>query len=205
MDKKAKNGIPFFKRIGAVGTLRVVLSVTIILVLLVVMYAHVSNVEPKKNENETVVSKVDEIISRDIVNNYPTTVRELVTLFTEIQMCYYNEDINEEELKCLADKARLLFDEDLLAQNPYETYYDNLKQEISDYKKINKKISRVLVDKASDVNVVPMPDGDKAASIKVTYYCKEMEGTTKTVETYILRKDDGDRWKIYGWGIIDDK
>ena len=31
------------------------------------------------------------------------------------------------------------------------------------------------------------------------YYLKSKSGTSKVVETYILRKDEDDRWKILGW------
>lgn len=191
---------------SAVKSMRVVLTVTIILVVFVMLYFHFSNVEPKEKDEEKVSNVVEQLLSKDLEANYPVTVREVVMHFTEIQQCYYNENVNEEQLEKLATRARMLFDDELLAANPYDEYYADLKEEINSYKSTKKTITRVIVDKSSEVDILTLPeDGSKVASIEVAYYCKEDGNTTRTLETYVLRKDANDRWKIYGWGVMEGK
>lgn len=190
---------------NAIKSMRVVLTVTILLVAFVMLYFHFSNKETDDSEDIKGSNVVEKLLSTDLENNYPTNVREVVLEFTEIQKCYYNENVSEEQLERLAKRATLLFDEELLLANPFDEYYADLKKEIKDYKKKEKTITKIIVDKNSEANTVTMPeDGTKVASIKATYYCRENANTTRTVETYILRKDEAGNWKIYGWGIMDE-
>jgi len=181
---------------------KVAMTVALLAVLGVLIYFHISNVEPKEKPTGDKVDVVAQLLSRDIENNYPSTAREVAILFTDIQKCYYNEDINEEQLGKLAALARTLFDEKLLAENPYEKYYEDLKLEISEYAKAKRVIKSVVVDKGSDVQYVTV-DGVRSASLNITYYLKENHGNSKIIETYILRKDEFGKWRIYGWDIAD--
>ena len=81
---------------------------------------------------------------------------------------------------------------------PHE-YYEDLKTEISLYKKTGKYIYKVMLEENSDVSYPPPIEGQKYASINCVYYLKDENGTSKVKETYILRKDENDRWKILGW------
>ncbi len=191
---------------NAIKSMRVVLTVTILLVAFVMLYFHFSNKEADDNEDVKNSDVVEKLLSVDLEKNYPTNVREVVLEFTEIQKCYYNENVSEDQLERLAKRATLLFDEELLSVNPFDEYYADLKKEINSFKKKEKTITRVIVDKNSEANTVTSPeDGTKIASIKVTYYCRENANTTRIVETYILRKDEAGNWKIYGWGVMDEE
>lgn len=181
---------------------KVTVTVTIIAIVGVVLFFFLTNRDTKKdNDNDTTKSFKDEILNKDVENNYPVTVREVIILFNNIQKCYYNENINEEDIDKLADMAWLLFDDKLKETNPYEKYISDLKTEITEYKDEKRVIERTVVDKGSDVEYVTI-DGIKNASIEVVYYMKDAHGTRRVTETYILRKNSEDKWKIYSWGIV---
>ena len=94
--------------------------------------------------------------------------------------------------------ATELFDEELNNANSFDEYYEELRTEVDQYKDENKIINRTILDKSSEV-VYSTVEEQKYASLNCTYYLKADAGTSKVVETYILRKDENDHWKILGW------
>lgn len=175
-----------------------VLTITLLLIVAVLVYYRSINKEQIDNEDNTVVMDKDILLSKDLEENYPLTVCQVVNLFTRIQKCYYNEECSNNELLELADMAMVIFDDELVNNNPYDQYVSNLEQEINDYRENNRTISRVIIGKSSEVTYSTV-DGIKYASLECIYYVKDDDGTAKNITTYILRKDDEDRWKILGW------
>ena len=174
--------------------------VTIAIIIGVVFYyLHLNGPDNSQPADKTVVTdEVVKILNKDLEANYPQTAREVVQFFVRIQKCYYNEKYTEEELVKLAYKATELFDTELLTENPFDTYYEQLKDEINAYSAEGKTISQVLIDQHSDV-VYSTVDEQKYAELNCTYYLKSDKQTAKVKETYILRKDENDNWKILGW------
>lgn len=173
--------------------------VTIIVVLGVAWYYYDS---VKKDDEGGIsdkgVDEVAKVLNKDLEESYPYTAREVVQFFVRIQKCYYNEDYTDEELVKLAFKATELFDDELKADNKFDEYFEDLRDEIDAFESDNKVINRVILDKSSEV-VYSTVDEQKYASINCTYYVKGDAGTSRVMETYILRKDEAGRWKILGW------
>lgn len=180
--------------------MRWLVTLTLLAVVVVVWYYMDSN-KPSETDGTKSgpgVREVDKILNKDLEESYPYTAREVVQLFVRIQKCYYNDQWTEDEFVKLSYKATELFDEELLNANPFDEYYEELKTEVDQYKDENKIINRTIIDKSSEVVYSTMED-QKYASINCTYYLKANSGTSKVVETYILRKDENERWKILGW------
>ncbi len=180
--------------------MRWLIVVTVLMVVGVVAYYFYVNKDGEGNNagNENIVGDVDKVLNKDLEERYPYTVREVVQFFVRIQKCYYNEEYTEDELVKLAYKATELFDTELIAENPFDEYYEDLKEEIKLYDKTGKYIYKVMLDDNAEV-VYSTVDEQPYASINCTYYLKDENGTSKVKETYILRKDENDRWKILGW------
>lgn len=180
--------------------MRWLVTLTLLAIVVVIWYYIDSN---KPSESSSIgsnleVSEIDKIINKDLEETYPHTAREVVQLFVRIQKCYYNEKWKEDEFVKLAYKATELFDEELKNENPFDEYYEELKNEVAQYKDERKIINRTILDKSSEV-VYSTVEEQKYASINCIYYLKSSSGTSKVEETYILRKDENDRWKILGW------
>jgi hypothetical protein len=133
------------------------------------------------------VREVDKLLNKDLEETYPYTAREVVQLFIRIQKCYYNESWSEDEFVKLAYMATELFDEELNNANSFDEYYEALRAEVDQYKDEKKIINRTILDKSSEV-VYSTVEEQKYASINCTYYLKANSGTSKVVETYILRR-----------------
>lgn len=187
--------------------IKLLITVSLLCVLAVLLYYNISNKTAQaesKKESETVsISEVDKMLAKNLDNNYPVTAKEVLSLFTRIQQCYYNEEYSQEELVKLAYMAMKLFDEQLIEKNPFDEYYEDLQRDIDMFAENDSTISRVILDKSSDIMYSTI-DGVKYASINCVYYIKKKSGTEKTIETYILRKNEEDRWKILGWKLYEE-
>lgn len=179
---------------------RWLITVTIAIVIGVFIYYNYVN-GPKESDDSTdpvVTNEVVKVINKDLEANYPIDAREVVQFFVRIQKCYYNEKYTEEQLVKLAYKATELFDVELLDENPFDKYYENLKNEINAFAAEGKIIHRYFLDEYSQIKYSTV-DGQKYAQLNCTYYLKKDKQTSVVKETYILRKDENDRWKILGW------
>ena len=180
--------------------MRWLVTLTLLAVVVVIWY-YVDSNKPLESEGTREVGEVteiDKVLNKDLEKSYPHTAREVIQLFIRIQKCYYNEKWSEEEFVKLAYKATELFDEELKNSNPFDEYYEELKTEVSQYKDEKKIINRTILDKTSEI-VYSTVEEQKYASLNCTYYLKSASGTSKVIETYILRKNEEDRWKILGW------
>ncbi len=163
-----------------------------------------------QREDDSVFSKEDKpnteaqnILAKDIDRNYPATVREVVRLYARISKCYHNEKISEEEFNGLVEMQRKLFDDEFLANNPLDTFTNNLAAEIDSAKK--RKYQMILWRVQKESSVITWQDGDnKFASIVASFTMTEKEvGNTRTFEEFLLREDETGRWKIVGWRLTD--
>ena len=180
--------------------MRWLITLTLLAVVVVIWYYIDSNKASENGDSKSslVVSEVDKLVNKDLEKSYPYTAREVVQTFIRIQKCYYNEKMSDDEFVKLAFMATELFDEELKNANPFDEYYEELKTEGAQYKDEKKIINRTILDKTNEV-VYSTVDEQKYASMNCIYYLKSKSGTSKVVETYILRKDEDDRWKILGW------
>lgn len=176
---------------------KLIITFACLLVLLVGYYAFLSNKEREAKE-EVTMSAVQETLSRDMQNDYPPTVKEVVKYYNEILKCFYNEDCTEDEIDELGQRARELYDEELLDANELGTYLIRLHQDIQDYKDVERRIATSAV--AASTNVYYFEeDGFEFARIMSAYNIIEGDESNYTRQVYLLRKDADNHWKIYGW------
>lgn len=147
---------------------------------------------------ETELTEVQKLITRNLTTDYPVTPREVIKLYNRIITCYYKEDYSDEELEQLADQTWLLFDEELQEDNPKESYFSSLKEDIADYESRERYIAQSSVCDSDEV-VFRTVDGEQIAYVTASYFVREGNGYEKTYQQYVLRKDDEGNWKILGF------
>ncbi len=150
------------------------------------------------------VSVVQQLIHKNIENDYPPTPREGLRLYADITVAYYTEEYTDEERELLAKKMRELLDEELLLNNPELTNFDMLKEEISDYKSKGIVISSYNLSSATDVDYFKQ-DGSDFARMRAVFTVKQATQVGLSKEIFILRKDSSGHWKIYGWTLAKDE
>lgn len=176
------------------------LMVLLLLVSIGVLYYFNSeaNNGTKNQKTDTEIPEISKLISKNLDESYPETPREVIRTYNRIITCFYNEKITEEELKKLAAMARQLMDAELLERNPYETYYNNLKEDIITYRAEKKTISTFILANSYDVKYKTF-QGNHYAMLSCIYYTKSNAGTARTIQRYTLRKDEAGRWRILYW------
>ena len=145
--------------------------------------------------DQTEVTEVQKVIAKDLETNYPETPREVIKFYNRILKCYYSEDYKDDELDQLCDQALALFDEDLKENNPKDTYKAMVQGEVEQYKQDSKTIAQYNVCDSDDV-LYKTDNGDSLAYVSASYFIKESGSYNKTYQTYVLRKDADDKWKI---------
>lgn len=183
------------------STVRITIVLIILLVGLVGCYAYLSSRSRSIAEN-AVMSAADKVLSRDMAYDYPSTPKELLKYYNEIQKCFYNENCTDDEIEALLNRARELYDEELVANNEFDVHITSLKAEIQDYKDNKRVISAVSVAASTNVDFFE-DDGYEFARIYCGYNVTDGSGTRQVRQIFLLRRDESRRWKIYGWDMAD--
>lgn len=175
--------------------------VTIILILIVVglvgTYAFLVSVM-KDEAADAVMTPVQAALNRDLSKDYPSTVKEVVKYYTEIEKCLFNEECTEEELEQLGMQARGLYDEELLSNNEAGSYLVRLKDEIKTFQGKGRRYAAISVAGSTSVDTFSQ-DGYEFARIHCGYTVTEKGQNYTEGRVYLLRRDEQRRWKIYGW------
>lgn len=143
------------------------------------------------------LTKIEKLVARNLDTDYPATPREVVKFYNKIILSFYGQNYTEEQFEGLLTQAQGLMDEQLLANNPLDTYRTAVADEIKDYEKRDREIRQSSVCDSDDVLYKTDPDkGDELAYVTATYFVKEKKEFTRTYQMYVLRKDDSEKWKI---------
>lgn len=182
-----------------------IIIVGVILVAVVVGYAFRLKHKTGAAAEEVVeVTAVQKVLQKDLERNYPPTPKEVVKYFAEITKCFYNETYSDEELEQLALKIQELYDTELVENKSQEDYMNDLRSDIADMKSNNYTISGYVLSASVDVEEFTK-DGDSCARLYCTFSIKQgTNGTMRSMEQFILRKDDDGHWKILGWDLVED-
>ena len=151
----------------------------------------------------TTITAVQEVLSRSLDSNYPSTPKEVLKYYSEITRCFYSESYSEEELVQLAGKSRELLDDELRAQQSDEEYINDLKTAIALFQGQNRNISSYSISSATDIDYYRYENADWAKAICL-FTVREGTRMIATQEEFLLRKDTDGHWKIFGWRLYDD-
>lgn len=168
-------------------------------IVLVALYFFFTNRDNKKVEQVALSEQVQKVIGTDFEMDYPSTPREVIIQLNEIFDCYYKNDLDDKTLEKVMAQERILFDQELLEVNSFDTQLEGLKEEILDYEKSKRTLVSSSVEKSSTVKYWTA-EGKDYAGIIASYTSKDKE-VTKSYERYILRKDDQGKWRILGWEL----
>ena len=173
----------------------IVVSVALIVgVFLLIMNGNAKDDEPTEVE----ITAVQNVLLRNMENDYPPTPKEVLKYYSDITQCFYAGGYTDEELEQLALRAWELYDEDLQANQDYDIYLEDLKAEIASYREKDWNISSYSTSSSLDVEEFER-DGHKWAQLYAFYNVRQSTKIVKVTERFLMRKDKDGRWKIFGW------
>ena len=173
-----------------------------ICIVLLAYYLMNKKAEQSKPEDYVQLTKVQEVLSRNLDTNYPQTPKEVIKYYSEITKCFYNETYSEEELYDLAMKALDLYDYELATNKTEEEYLKDLKSEIQTFKNNGYSISSYNMSSSTDVYDFK-EDGYDFARLYCTYNVRMGTVLQPIEEIFLLRMDLEGHWKIYGWDMAE--
>lgn len=178
----------------------------IVILLLVAMivgyYYYLSSRQRSTEPPVAEMTVAQELIARDLVNNYPPTVKEVVRYYSDITKCFYNEEYSAEELEQLASQTRFLYDEELIAGNDWAKYIVDLTADIDSFKEKSIRVSSYSLPASTDADYFSQ-DGYEFARFYCTYVLSSGSQKQSVEEVYLLRKDEAGHWRIYGWDLAE--
>lgn len=181
-------------------SLKTVIMVLLVAIVVIGLFYRSQNMKSAGEEDDEVeVTAIDEALSRNLDTNYPATPKEVIKYFGEISQCFYNETFeSDEQFEALADKMLLIYDDELVAYKTHEDYIADLQSDIADYTDNGYKLSNFTPSASTDVEYFS-EDGYDWARIWCVFTVKSGTSFKNLNECFILRKDENDHWKIYGW------
>ena len=84
---------------------------------------------------------------------------------------------------------------------PYDTYYENLQEDILTFQSQGIVVSGYSTSAATDVEKFNQ-DGYEWARLYVTYRLRQGTEYIYSNEVFIMRKDSDGHWKIYGFDLV---
>ncbi|MBE5884482.1 MAG: hypothetical protein E7291_08745 [Lachnospiraceae bacterium] len=183
-------------------TTKLTVIVIFLIVVVVGYYAYLSN-RTREQKQEATLTVVQNTLGKSLEIDYPPTPKEVIKYYNEILLCFYNEECTEEEIELLGNQARALYDTELLANNELNIYLVNLKADIQDYKKNERRITSTSVASSASVDFFEK-DGYEFARIMCGYNVMEDGVNYPSGQVYLLRRDEEKQWKIYGWEPVEE-
>lgn len=184
------------------GAIKASILIVVMMALIIGYYYYLSNRNKEQQEDVKKLTAAQELIARDLTRNYPPTVREVIRFYSEITKCFYNEEYDNEELELLAAQARMLYDDELNANNEWGAYIIGLKEDIGYFEENSIRITSYSVPASTDVDYFE-DSGYEFARFYCTYYLTSGSGKQTVEEVYLLRKDEAGHWRIYGWDLAE--
>lgn len=183
-------------------TTRITVIIVIGIIAMLGYYTYLSN-KSKERVQDTELSQVQTVLSKDLARDYPPTPKEVIKYYNEILRCFYNEECSDEEIDDLGNKARELYDAELLENNEMGIYLINLHADIADFKENNRRFTSFSVASSTNVELFE-EDGHSFARILCKYNITENGVNCPSDQIYLLRQDKEKKWKIYGWQPADE-
>ena len=146
---------------------------------------------------------IEKCLDRDLDYDYPKTPREVVKYFNEIQMCLYNEQPSDDQLKKLADQQFKLLDKELQDNNPALQYYENIRQDVKSYRAAECIIVSAVLCSSDEVTYKNDENKGECAFVTCSYLLRDRNGATPMNQMYVLRKDENGNWRILVYYITE--
>jgi hypothetical protein len=191
MEKKRQNPV------------KLIIIGCVLAALIVGFYFYLANkTRENTSEDAAAMTKSQQVLLRNLENNYPPSPREVLKYYCDIIQCLYNETHTDEELEKLAKQIQLLYDDEFVANQTEELYLLNLAGEIADMSKNDMKISSYSTSSSTDVEFFKQ-DNFEWARLYCMFNIRKGTQILTTTERFLMRKDDAGHWKIYGWELAE--
>ena len=178
-------------------------AICVVIVLTYVGFEKKQSEKALQAEEKAEISKIDNIILKDLEEEYPASVREVVKYYYKVLQAMFNGEATDKQIVKLIDKERALFDKELLKKNEYSEFVKGRNSEINQYKKSGVKLLKFVIQDSEETKYW-QNNNSEMASIKAHIYMTGKKAYKDIYQEYVLRKDSDGRWKILSWSNTSD-
>ena len=181
-------------------SIKFIVVIFLIVVLVLALYYYLSNIREQSSSDDHVrASRVTEVIMRNLDTRYPPTPKEVVRFFAEVTQSLHNDDYSRNDFEAMAAQLYSLYDDELVENNPWAAYIDNLRFDIDSYRNKEFTISSFLVSNSTDVVYFVEEDGMEYARLYCLFTLRQGTDIYSLEHQFLLRRGENGRWKILGW------
>lgn len=190
------------KKKGKNSKSTIVLMIVVALVILTGYYYITAGKSKPQDTDEVraINAQAQELLEMDLDRNYPEDPKEVVEIYSKITQSIYS-DVDDKYIKELGAKARMLYDEEFLALNPEDEYYNELLTNISTWRDNNRIITKYIV-LGEDYSKYSIIEGIEYQTEYVLFTFQE-EAKASQYWAFLLRKNEEGQWKIAGWEAVE--
>ena len=179
------------------------ISAVLVIAVIVGCYYYMTHRKTVPAEEAVEITQLQQILSKQLDRAYPPTPSQVIKFYNRIIECAYSSEYDSNQFDKLMAQARMLMDEELLENNPQDTYKEQLQQEITSYKDDSVKILQTRVCDSDEVRFREI-EGRKCAYVQAIYFMKKGKSDfSKTYQSYLLRQDQNNDWKILAYHLTD--
>ena len=142
------------------------------------------------------------VLTKKLFYALPGSPRAVIKYYNRILLCLYNETYDDEQYQKLLEKMRALMDEELLENNPQDTFSTQMQNDIAAYKAESKIIATASVCDTDEVAYKKV-EGSDCAYVTVSYFLRSTKAYNRANQEYVLRKDENGDWKILGFVALE--
>lgn len=179
------------------STKNTIIGLVILAIVVLVIFILAINT-PDKEADVVQITAATRQLAKNFETDYPGTPRSVLTEYAEITRCFYASDTEESQLRELAAQMRQLFDDELIANQSFDDFYNSLISEIAIYRDKNKVVSSYTVSSSTDVKYDKNEYGS-LATLFLTMNIREGGNVNKVKEQFVMRQDAEGHWKIVGF------
>ena len=203
--KKSRNRLLKGGKDMAASQKKTVITVIVMAVIAAaVIFGYYRMTQNMSGEEEAAVdTEAGKLLQKDMENNYPGTPREVLKLYGRITKCMYNDELNQKQIEGLLEQARKLYDDELLANNTWDSQLEALVNDIADYKNNDRVVMSYTAQKSSQVKTYEKDGREYALTYMLFITSEKTIPYTESYQRFLMRKDTSGKWKIVGWDLVD--
>ena len=144
-------------------------------------YYYLTNRSPRSVETTGETDEITSVLSKNLEKDYPASPRAVIKYYNRILLCLYNE---------------------LLENNPQDTFSTQMQNDIAAYKAESKIIATASVCDTDEVAYKKV-EGSDCAYVTASYFLRSTKAYNRANQEYVLRKDENGDWKILGFVALE--
>ena len=184
------------------GIIKTVIIGVICVGIVAGFYYYLTNRSPRSVETTGETDEITSVLSKYLEKDYPASPRAVIKYYNRILLCLYNETYDDEQYQKLLEKMRALMDEELLENNPQDTFSTQMQNDIAAYKAESKIIATASICDTDEVAYKKV-EGSDCAYVTASYFLRSTKAYNRANQEYVLRKDENGDWKILGFVALE--